>query len=478
MHSEKTILSSNAPRTKVVVLCHAADHREAESVIDEFAPIGWSKAGEIRLLEAGSRVRLRHKKRGTERDIAQDPELLRRTLDNIAPPEQAARTVIVGSVGLYPAIPPSDPRVPMQLRSTAELRIVLPNVLSAGGLDWGSHLMRLLEHYHVEIDRDRVAKWRQQFQVFGGDRVAEALLKLLDFLPSKRICEALFRVPGTSTPSTDNEIHDWLSDYDHIAFNKADSGDSSAMVCRLAKTRIGEMLSNKRIDFAKHIYESSRPTKILLLEDCIATGTETVGLLAGLPAERLQKHTIDMRFATGTLSGCRKLEIYFKKSGFANFRILVPQEAIMRNLTPAGLEATDATLFAEDGDLHRPADHIIHGIQLRAAGHFNQAERRAITALCEAIGGPLMRVQLQRAQWPSEKIGAVLEHWKLGFCGLGLLLAFAHGIPKPTLPLLWVEGAISVEYSGYRWQGDWIPLFPRPLQEHLATVASAAGHSA
>src|ERR1035441_4497010 len=228
MPSGNAIHGSNNPRTKLVVICHDADRDEANAVIGKSAPIGWrSPTGEIRLLEAGSRTKFRPRESGIERYVAQEPELLRRTLDRIAPPEEAARTIIVGNVQLYPDLPPSDPRAPIRLRSTAELRDVLPNVLSTGNLDWLSHLMRLLEHYHTEVDRDRVAAWRRQFKDFGGDWVAEALLKLLDFWPSRKLTEALFRVPGSAAASTDNEIADWLSGYDCIAFNNADTGASS-----------------------------------------------------------------------------------------------------------------------------------------------------------------------------------------------------------------------------------------------------------
>src|SRR5436309_1125321 len=102
MPSENAIHSSNTPRTKLVVICHDSDRDQAGAVIGESAPIGWVPAQEIRLLEAGSRTKFRQKDGGTEREIAQEPERLRRALDRIAPPELAARTVIVGDVRLYP----------------------------------------------------------------------------------------------------------------------------------------------------------------------------------------------------------------------------------------------------------------------------------------------------------------------------------------------------------------------------------------
>ena len=248
------------------------------------------------------------------------------------------------------------------------------------------------------------------------------------------------------------------------------------MICRLAKARIGELLSSKRTDFAKLISKSGPARKILLMEDCLVTGTEIIRLFQSLPAEALRLHRIDMKFAVGTESGKRKLETYLRSNGFSNVQILVPNEGLIQNLTGAGKVLPDGSLFGSDGELVNPSEHVYSGIQMRARGFFNKTQRTNIVSMCKSISAPLMRLHLQRMNWEAEKIEAILPRWELGFSGLGLLLAFAHGIPKPALPLLWIEGNISVEHLGYRKRGDWIPLFPRPLQERVTTVASAASY--
>jgi len=428
---------------------------------------------EIRLLEAGSRCKLRQKEHGIERELVQDPDRLRRSLDHYAPPQEAARVIIVGPVGLHPDLESSDPRAPIRLPTTSQLREVLPDVLAAANLDWVGTLMRSLDHYHHEIDRDRVEAWRYQFRRFDGAWIAEALLKLLDFWPSNRVSEALFRVPGDATPSSDADIQDWLASYDHIGFNKPDSGDSSTMISRLAKTRIGKTLAPKRIDFHRHVTESAKPTRVLLLEDCLVTGTEIVKLLESLPADNLRKHEIDFKFAVATQSGCKRLDYYLKQRGFTQVRWFVPSDNLISNLSEAGAAAPETSLFGEDGELVNPSAHIIDGIQLRGAPHFSSDERNAITSLSRAICWPLLESHLRDSGWSKDRVVGVCRHWLLGFSGLGLLLAMAHGVPKPTLPLFWLEGHISVEHKGrhpYRWRGDWIPLFPPPLDKHMIAM--------
>lgn len=473
MQRETTILSSDAPKTKVVVICHEADWREAKSIISEFAPIGWAELEEIKLLEMGTRIQFRENERGTKRYVSQDPASLRRALDRIAPDHDAPRVLIVGNVKLYPALTPYDARAPVQVPSTAELRRLLPQILVSSGLDWLSRLLHFLGHYHIEINREAVGAWRAQFRVFGGEWVGDALLKLQDFWPSRRVSEALFRPPSGDARSTDDEIDAWLKEYDYLAFNHPDSGDSSTMVCRLAKTRIGRPLADKRSDFKNCVENASSPARILFLEDCIATGKEIVELLDKLPPEKIRLHKIDVRFAVGTCSALRRLEAYLKAKEFSNIRVLPPSDGLVENLTKEALALPEGDLFDDNGEFLRPSEHMISGIDLRARDYFNKSQRKAIISLSKAIGGPLMSLRMRQMGWQPERIEANLGNWKLGFGGLGLLLAFAHGVPKPALPLLWVEGGISVEHFGYRWQGSWIPLFPRPLEERLAAIRAS-----
>jgi hypothetical protein len=146
----------------------------------------------------------------------------------------------------------------------------------------------------------------------------------------------------------------------------------------------------------------------------------------------------------------------------------------VENLTKEASALPEGELFDDKGEFLRPSEHMISGIDLRARDYFNKSQRKGIVSLCKAIGGPLMRLHMQQKGWQPEKIAARLGNWELGFGGLGLLLAFAHGVPKPALPLLWIEGGISVDYFGYRWRGSWIPLFPRPLEERLAAILASA----
>jgi len=304
----------------------------------------------------------------------------------------------------------------------------------------------------------------------GSGWIGDALLKLFDFWPSSKVCDSLFRLPGSKIDAPEDSIYDWLDSYDSIAFNAVETADSSAVVCRLTKKKVGELLERKRVDFSQRIIQGDAGGNILLLEDCLVTGTELIRLFEKLPSERLITHTVQLKFAAGTAFGKKRLDAYLKQKGFHNIQIIEPSEGFLPNLTESGILCLESNTELDDNfEFIAPKTHIINGIQLRAKTYFNKSQRRNIIAFCEAIGRPLMRQHLEKKEWSKDRIEIVLEHWALGFSGLGLLLGFSHGIPKPALPLFWVGGNIAVEHFGRRYESVWRPLFPPPIARNVTS---------
>lgn len=467
MQFEESKLSGSAPRARLVILCHEADREEVRSIIDVYAPLAWRTRGEICILEVGTRAQFQQSGgKHIRRRIRHDHLRLAKTLDRIAPPEDAARLILLDGVVLIRNEKAIDFRSVTQIRSLAELRTALPKILVNLGLDWLTGVASTLAHYHLPVDRDSISGWRQQFAAFGDNEwIGDSLLKLLDFWPSSRVCEALFQIPGATTPSTEGSVCDWIKSYDNIAFNAAETGDSSSVVCRLAKKSFGDLLNRKRVDFTDHIRGATSPSRILLIEDCLITGTETIRLLSQFTPEQMDRHIVELKFADGTMFGLRRLEWFLKKQGLTTIRILPPATGWRHNLTDSALAVEGfGDITDEDGQLLDPKNHLINGVHLSAKGYFNKHQRKNIVSFCKAIGRPLMAHQLAKKRWPQDMILRYLDNWSLGFSGLGLLVAYAHGIPKPALPLLWIDGPVSGSYRGFRFNSAWVPLFPTPVQ--------------
>jgi hypothetical protein len=411
-------------------------------------------------VDAGTRVRFRDKGAGPIREIKQDIGTLHRVIDIVAPASEGARILAVGKVNVAVGIANADLRTLTPIPSAAILRTALPTILAQARLDWVTRVSAALEHYHHEpITRETIAEWRAQFEKPGCGWIGDALLKLLDFWPSSKVCDHLLR--GIELSEDDQQK--WLGSYDVIAFNEARSGNSSAIVCRFAKKRFGTSLDDRRVDFATHFREGGTG-RVLFLEDCLMTGSEVIKLFKQIPIETLRKSEIDLRFATGTAFGQKRLQMHLDWQKLPNVRICVPPGEFVQNLTAPGSTAADSSaLLDEHFELASP-NYVKDGVDMRAAGFFNDNERKRIVRFCRTVGEPLMRAQLQRKGWAAERIETLMPEWGLGPSGLGLLTVFAHGAPKPALPLLWLGGQVEVKLEAHRYiRCDWIPLFGRVI---------------
>lgn len=464
MRFEEATLSSYVPKTKFVVVCHEGDRDEVVSIVDAYAPLDWQQQLEIRVLETGSRLRFRNEPAAISgnvlrREIKQDRRLLQQTLNSIAPPSEAAKIVTIGRK--YSDLVRTnfdDWRTIVPLSTLAEFRGALPTLLSNSGLDWMSRVVRFAEHYHTEtVDREAIAEWRAQFELAGCKWIADALLKLLDFWPSVSVCDSLFDAPSNS--GLESQV--WLESYDSIVFNEARSGSSSAVVTRFAKKRFGDLLEKRRADIVENIQKGVSAGRMLFLEDCLMTGSEIIKLFDGIGLDVVRHCQLDLRFATGTVFGQRRLQTYLDNNSLSTIRILPPAAGFLANLTEAGLAAANTgSLLAGDFELANPNQDIITGINLRGRRVFNSDQRKQIARCCRRIGVPLMRIHLERKGFDPARLARLLPDWGLGPSGLGLLTVFAHGAPKPALPLLWLGGDVDVVIdSDHYFKGTWKPLF-------------------
>ena len=471
MRFDEATISSYAPTTKVVIVCHEADRDEVYSIVGAYASVNWETAGEVRVLEAGTRIRFRTKGyAGPTREIKQDPEALQRKLDEIAPPAEGARILTVGKVDVEVQSSSIDLRTRIPIPSTASLRGALPTLLSQAQLDWMTITANTLGHYHHEpITRDAIAEWRMQFAKPQCGWIGDALLKLLDFWPSSKVCDHLLR----SVHMSSEEQQKWLNAYDAIAFNEARSGDSSAIVCRFAKKLFGSLVEDRRVDFATYFANGTPSGRVLFLEDCLMTGSEIIKLFKRIPVDALRQAEIDLHFATGTAFGQQRLQMHLDREKLPNVRICVPSAGFLPNLTTVGTSAVQSgQLLDEHFELARP-EYVMDGINVRAAKLFNDDERKRMLRFCTRVGEPLMRAHLERKGWSADRINALMPEWGLGPSGLGLLTTFAHGVPKPALPLLWLGGDIDVKLEGHRYvRGRWKPLFGRAAIVAPANSAS------
>ena len=476
MQSEDNHHSDNATKNRLILVCLSDDLEKVQSIVTEHAPLKWRDAEQIRVVDVDERSKFRDEGRPRLKNLHD----VQKKIDDLAPQKSAARIVIVGAIPCSKSYGrDGDSRVLNQIHNTLELASELPPILQQSRLDWFSEVVDQLGHYHfsvspeTRVNRERINLWLSQFEQAKAPWIGVALLKLLDFWPTHRLCENLCQVPIDSGAAGFSATMDWFESYDRISFGNMSGGPSSLLVSRLAIKGLGEVIDKKRVNLEEYLVSDSTPSRLLFMEDCLMTGTELIKVLKNIDKNLILKHEIHLKFAFATQAGLMRLQAYLDLRGITSVKIQAPVDGFLPNLTEAGLQAAGEKYLLKSGESHEfasPLTDIVDGITLRIKncdGAYNSGQRKAILKFCKAIGKPLMHQHFSRKGWPLQRVIDVTKDCALGPSNLGLLVAFAHGISKPVVPLFWTGGSVNVdlpfEGRGSRFVGEWEPLFPGPI---------------
>ena len=189
------------------------------------------------------------------------------------------------------------------------------------------------------------------------------------------------------------------------------------------------------------------------------TGEQCIRLLREEMAGIAAKNDIHFKFAIGTAYGIARLKHHLTRNGLAKVSVIEPAVGFIPNLTPEALRLAErGTLFDAQGRIQARERHLISGINLRAKMilNMNADHRQGAQRFCRYVGNQLMFYHFQSTGESPERAVELAQENALGFHDLGLLVAFAHGVPDNTIPLFRCGGKVSVDGLTV----DWVPLFP------------------
>jgi hypothetical protein len=421
--------------------------------ISHLAARGWEKSGDITVLSIpNERVRdgmfVTSEINRTASRLERDLRLL--TVRTVLCDQTRLRTQIL--------ISPAD----LGLSPNTFARAKLPNALRGLRLDWLADLADSLANAwdHGSVDEARIETWLGQFETLESHRwIGERLLRVMDFWSSARIHRSL------------NLTCDTVRDYSHVCVNRRQPGKSADPLANKIQKRLNQFTSMKVADLYE-VLAKQEIANILYIEDCLLTGTEITSLLRALlgdtPPSRIPKvpalqnqallrdKNIVMHFLVATNMGSEILKQFLAENGIINVQISKASEEVV-TLTPLGIRALrEGRLFDEDKCLCDPSSHI-NAVAFQDTFIWGDHERieRAIT-FCRGVGEQLFRHYLNAMAewqpWPERRV----RESSLGVRSSALALAFAHSVPKATLPLFWMEGTVRLGNKEINWH----PLFP------------------
>lgn len=438
--------------TKLLFICLKSENDRVRSLITGVAPPDWMKDSEIQVVSLQDKFR--HRTTGVFHSIDRHgSDAILGKISEIAPPAQGARIIIIGKLPIQLPFQEGDIRSVIRVNSCSELEKQIFAIVKQANCDWKSRSINALAHYHLPIGGKLVENWLSQFNKLGQLWIGEKLLQMLDIWTQSRFSNALFEHPSQEAGTTD-----WMSEYDIITYNDPGSGSSSAIICRLVRQCLGFGFQGRSFPLPKLLDVSPEEKQILYLEDCMMTGQECVELFTkGLLNEIASKNKLNFKFAVAATYGMARVSHFLKRNSYNNVAVVPPRAGLICNLSENALHLSRVgNLFNQYDCVPSGENVLLTGIQLRAEGVLRVDERKALTSFCRNIGRQLMAQYFQENSYSAAHASDLAGDNPFGFGNFGLMLAFSHGIPDNSIPLLRLGGDIS--YDGR--QIKWVPLFP------------------
>src|SRR5208283_2719092 len=178
--------------------------------------------------------------------------------------------------------------------------------------------------------------------------------------------------------------------------------------------------------------KGERSNSILFLEDCIMSGDQCIRLLQGPMAAIAAHNVVQFKFAVATAYGIARLRHYVNLICLTDVNVIGPELGLIPNLTPDALRLAErGHLFDAQSRIQARERHIISGINLRGKAilDWNAMQRQGAQRFCRFVGKQLMFHHFQSAGETPQRAQELADENSLGFHDLGLLVAFAHGVP-------------------------------------------------
>ena len=301
----------------------------------------------------------------------------------------------------------------------------------------------------------------QQFAELGYSQVGKQLLKGLRVITEAELREAF------KTSDADNVgLH-----VVHAFVHDEEPGSSS-----LAVRNVLEHLHPsgvKKIDVANFSELAALGADVVYIyEDGLWSGVELVKRLAAIcRTTHFKDSNVQLHFRYGVTSdaGLVAARLFAKREriGRVQFRAAAPENHFTF-LKPGVDTCLRKLADRSDESIRQALDAEIEPYAFRADAGWADSRSSAIN-VCSKIGEQLVKPFLERKakeKFDAKKgsdAGLVLKEisdekvakWGLGALGFASTVVFASSIPKPALPLLWLDGQVSIDGRTVKWR----PLF-------------------
>lgn len=446
-----TKYSINLKRQKSLLVVKDSEFARISAGIKKIAIVGWEE--EIELFGLNDKKLSRHESRIYTTDNSYD--LLTKFAE-----QNFARVIIQEGVPLDIALLEEENLPVRRVKSFLTLIQVVDGELRERNLHWHGRAMN--EWSKSSIQHASPDVMVQQFAELGYPQIGKQLLKSLRVVTEADLKEA-FKTSDAEKIGL------------HVAhaFVHDDEPGSSSLAVKNVLEHLYPPGDVVKID-VNNLTEVAclNADVVYVYEDGLWSGVELVKRLNAIcETEHFKNSDVQLHFKYGVTSD----------AGLVAARLFAKRERIGRLQFGAATSGNHFTFLKSgtdtclqhltdrsDIEIRRALDAEIEPYAFRNAAGWAE-DRSSAISVCSKIGEQLIRPFLERhakqkskdnkgkgTGSPSNQISEEkIASWVLGSLGFASTVVFASSIPKPVLPLLWLEGSVSVEGRSVKWR----PLF-------------------
>lgn len=286
--------------------------------------------------------------------------------------------------------------------------------------------------------------WQQQFDEFGQSWVAEGILKQLRVISDADLRAGL-AVSEQETLGLRTS---------HGCVRDDEPGNSSVNVRDLLEHTYPTPVH--KIDFSQQPSGMENVDHLFIYEDGLWSGVELVErlqLLATWPLVKSRELRVTFRFAATSQAGLFAARHFLRREKLSSVEVSIGRSAHFEHLQPGSVELLLKSPNLSDDEVRKAIDQAISPLAFMDDSIWLGHSAEAIS-FCKTIGDQLVRPWITRTKG-LERIDERADKWALGAYGYASVTAFSKSVPKPVLPLIWLNGPVT--YGGK--VVNWRPLF-------------------
>lgn len=311
-----------------------------------------------------------------------------------------------------------------------------------------------IEWKKSELGECSPEKWWEQFIRLGCRELGRNLLKLLKVITNRELRE--FYTLQESELDGLSVCHAYVKD--------SDRGSSSQTIAAMLSKMHGKGVIELELDNPAQ-WQQLDVDVIYVYEDGLWSGVELVKRIEAI-GKSLTAYPLDISFV-------------FKFAATTDIGLVAARAATrmlkMSNLNFHGMDNDNHFRFLNasfnfksvfgisNDDVRKALDSAVTPYAFSFKDLWGEEIKESITA-CENIGTQLARPFLERRKREKNGLGPqdpVLisdekaKEWSLGALGFGSTIVFESSIPKPVIPLMWLQGDVKFNNTTIAWR----PLF-------------------